>query len=34
MFIINLIPLVLKEYINFIINRYKISLKAYTYIYK
>ena len=34
MFIINLIPLVLREYINFVANHYRVSLKAYTYIYK
>jgi hypothetical protein len=33
-FIINLMPLVLREYINFIINRCRVNLKVYTYIYK
>jgi hypothetical protein len=34
MSIINLMPLVLGEHINFITNRYRVNLKAYAYIYK
>jgi hypothetical protein len=34
MSIINLMPLVLGEHINFIANRCGVNLKAYTYMYK
>ena len=34
MSIINLMPLVLGEYINFVVNRCGVSLRVYTYIYK
>jgi hypothetical protein len=31
---INLMPLILREYINFVANRYRVNLKAYAYMYK
>ena len=34
MSIINLMPLVLGEHINYIANRYRVRLRVYTYIYK